>query len=90
MVILSWLAFWIDAELIPVRTSLCATTLVTITTKSSAVAKSTPSGLITKASEVWMTACLVFVLAAFVEFVVVSTLQRKRKKLQVTQTKNVF
>ena len=90
VVLLSWLSFWIDPESTPARTSLSILTILTITTQSSIVAKSSPAGSFTKASDVWMATCLVFVFAAFIEYSIVNSLSRKLKKSQVTIAYEVF
>jgi len=42
--------------------------------------RSMPSGSITKAIDVWMATCLVFVFGAFIEYSIVNTLVRKEKE----------
>jgi len=80
VVLLSWLSFWIDPESAPARTSLSILTILTITTQSSGLMRSLPSGSITKAIDVWMATCLVFVFGAFIEYSAVNTLARRRKE----------
>lgn len=79
VVLLSWLSFWIDLESAPARTSLSILTILTITTQSSALLRSTPAGSFTKAIDVWMATCLVFVFGAFIEYSIVNTLARRQK-----------
>jgi len=83
VVLLSWLSFWIDPESAPARTSLSILTVLTITTQSSGLMRSMPSGAITKAIDVWMATCLVFVFGAFIEYAIVNTLVRKDKEAKV-------
>ena len=83
VVLLSWLSFWIDADSTPARTSLSILTILTVTTQSSSLVRSTPANSFTKASDVWMATCLVFVFAAFIEYSIVNTLTRRHKKAQV-------
>ena len=45
--------------------------------------RSMPSGAITKAIDVWMATCLVFVFGAFIEYAIVNTLVRKDKEAKV-------
>lgn len=82
VVVLSWLSFWIDADSTPARTSLSILTILTVTTQSSALVRSTPANSFTKASDIWMATCLVFVFAAFIEYSIVNTLARRQKKKQ--------
>lgn len=88
VVLLSWLSFWIDPESTPARTSLSILTILTITTQSSSLAKNSPVGSFTKASDVWMATCLVFVFAAFIEYSIVNTLSRKLRKSQSSTKKS--
>ena len=83
VVLLSWLSFWIDPESTPARTSLSILTILTITTQSASLAKSSTAGSFTKASDFWMATCLVFVFAAFIEYSIVNTLSRSHKRNQV-------
>lgn len=79
VVLLSWLSFWIDPESAPARTSLSILTILTITTQSTNMMRGMPSGSVTKAIDVWMATCLVFVFGAFIEYSIVNTLVRKQK-----------
>jgi len=79
VVLLSWLSFWIDLESAPARTSLSILTILTITTQSSGLLRSMPAGSFTKAIDVWMATCLVFVFGAFIEYSIVNTLARRQK-----------
>lgn len=79
VVFLSWLSFWIDPESAPARTSLSILTILTITTQSTNMMRGMPSGSVTKAIDVWMATCLVFVFGAFIEYSIVNTLVRKQK-----------
>jgi len=85
VVLLSWLSFWIDLESAPARTSLSILTILTITTQSSGLLRSMPAGSFTKAIDVWMATCLVFVFGAFIEYSIVNTLAR-RQKAKTTST----
>lgn len=80
VVLLSWLSFWIDLESAPARTSLSILTILTITTQSSGLLRSMPAGSFTKAIDVWMATCLVFVFGAFIEYSIVNTLARRQKE----------
>ncbi|ESO06183.1 hypothetical protein HELRODRAFT_188291 [Helobdella robusta] len=86
VVLLSWLSFWIDPESTPARTSLSILTILTVTTQSSSLMRNTPTGSFTKAIDVWMATCLVFVFAAFIEYSIVNTLSRKKKKILSSNT----
>uniref|UniRef100_A0A1I8HA54 Neur_chan_LBD domain-containing protein n=1 Tax=Macrostomum lignano TaxID=282301 RepID=A0A1I8HA54_9PLAT len=76
-VILSWVAFWINAEAIPARVSLGLLTVLTMTTQSSGAGQSLPRVSYIKAIDVWMSVCLIFVFASLLEFAVVNVYSRK-------------
>ena len=77
IVMLSWLSFWLNVNSVPGRVSLGVLSVLTISTQSSAVNASLPRVSYTKAIDVWMSTCLVFVFAALIEFAVVNVLSRK-------------
>ncbi|KAK2150386.1 hypothetical protein LSH36_407g01041 [Paralvinella palmiformis] len=80
VVVLSWVSFWIDLQAVPARISLGILTILTITTQSVGVNRNMPSVSLTKAIDVWMVSCLVFVFASFLEYSVVNVLARKQNK----------
>ncbi|XP_046363512.2 glycine receptor subunit alpha-2-like [Haliotis rufescens] len=80
IVVLSWASFWIDHEAVPARISVGLLTVLTITTQSSGARAQLPRVPYVKAIDVWMSACLVFVFAAYMEYAVVSVLSRRHKK----------
>ncbi|XP_050415938.1 glycine receptor subunit alpha-2 [Patella vulgata] len=80
IVVLSWVSFWIDLHAIPARISVGLLTVLTITTQSSGVRSELPRVPYTKSIDVWMSACLVFVFAAYVEYAFVTVLSRRYKK----------
>ena len=82
VVILSWVSFWIDLDAVPARISLGILTILTISTQSGAVNRNMPSVSLTKAIDVWMASCLVFVFAAFIEYSVVNVLSRKHRRMK--------
>ncbi|ESN99917.1 hypothetical protein HELRODRAFT_83631, partial [Helobdella robusta] len=88
VVLLSWVSFWIDLESVPARISLGILTMLTITTQSSGQGRF-PAVSFTKAIDVWMATCLVFVFGAFIEYSVVNVLARRDKNKPCPSTKNV-
>ena len=52
--------------------------LMTVTTQLSASQQSVPRVSYTKAIDVWMSACMMFVFSALMEFALVNVLSRKR------------
>ena len=83
VVLLSWVSFWIDLESVPARISLGILTMLTITTQSSGQGRF-PAVSFTKAIDVWMATCLVFVFGAFIEYSIVNVLARREKILMMT------
>ena len=79
IVLLSWVSFWIDLESVPARISLGILTTLTITTQSSVHLRNMPAVSFTKAIDVWMATCLVFVFGSFIEYSVVNVLARREK-----------
>jgi len=78
VVLLSWVSFWIDLESAPARISLGIVTVLTITIQSSGQGRF-PAVSFTKAIDVWMATCLVFVFGAFIEYSIVNVLARREK-----------
>ncbi|GFN79366.1 glycine receptor subunit alpha-3 [Plakobranchus ocellatus] len=77
IVMLSWISFWLTVNSVPGRISLGLLTVLTMTTQMSSVNAALPRVSYTKAIDVWMSACLVFVFAALLEFAIVNVLSRK-------------
>jgi len=84
VVLLSWVSFWIDLESVPARISLGILTMLTITTQSSGHLRGMPAVSFTKAIDVWMATCLVFVFGSFIEYSVVNVLARREKSRRET------
>ncbi|XP_050415638.1 glycine receptor subunit alpha-2 [Patella vulgata] len=80
IVVLSWVSFWIDPDAIPARISVGLLTVLTITTQSSGARSQLPRVPYTKSVDVWMSACLIFVFAAYIEYAFVTVLSRKFRK----------
>ena len=78
IVILSWVSFWINVDASPARVSIGLLTVLTTTTQSTGINSSLPRVSYVKAIDVWMSACLVFVFTALLEYAVVNVLARRR------------
>ncbi|XP_070558022.1 glycine receptor subunit alpha-1-like isoform X2 [Ptychodera flava] len=76
LVILSWVSFWLSVEATPARASLGITTALTLTTLSSSARAQMARVSYTKAIDIWMLVCLIFVFAALLEFAVASYLAK--------------
>jgi len=89
VVMLSWISFWLNVNAVPGRISLGVLTVLTMTTQSSGVNATLPHVSYTKAIDIWMSTCLMFVFFALIEFAVANVLMRKdtNKKFKF---KNIF
>ncbi|XP_077866809.1 glycine receptor subunit alpha-2-like [Saccoglossus kowalevskii] len=72
IVVLSWFSFWINPNSEPARVSLVMTALLTLCTQMNGIQGTMPKIAHLKAIDVWMSACLVFVFAALVEYAAVN------------------
>ncbi|XP_077869881.1 glycine receptor subunit alpha-1-like [Saccoglossus kowalevskii] len=81
LVILSWVSFWLSVEATPARASLGITTALTLTTLSSSARAQMARVSYTKAIDIWMLVCLIFVFAALLEFAVASYLHKKSETM---------
>ncbi|KAE9413303.1 hypothetical protein Angca_007908 [Angiostrongylus cantonensis] len=68
LVIVSWVSFWLDRTAVPARVTLGVTTLLTMTTQASGINAKLPPVSYTKAIDVWIGACLMFIFGALLEF----------------------
>ncbi|XP_070558042.1 glycine receptor subunit alpha-4-like [Ptychodera flava] len=84
MVIVSWVSFWLDVEATPARASLGITTALTLATLSSSARAHMAKVSYTKALDVWMLVCSLFVFAALVEFAIASYLFKKTRADRVS------
>lgn len=85
IVIVSWLNFWIRIDAAPARVSLGLLTLLGILTQASGITQTLPRVSYIKAIDVWMIACIVFVIGAFIEYILASTAMKNRKSKQWNQ-----
>ncbi|XP_041357665.1 glycine receptor subunit alpha-2-like [Gigantopelta aegis] len=79
IVVVSWISFWLTVTSVAGRISLGVLTVLTMTTQSSGVNASLPRVSYTKAIDIWMSTCLMFVFAALIEFAVVNVLSRNER-----------
>ncbi|KAK7473504.1 hypothetical protein BaRGS_00035257 [Batillaria attramentaria] len=77
---LSWVSFWLEAQAIPARISVGLLTVLTITTQSSGL----PRVPYIKSIDVWMSVCLVFVFAAYMQYAFVTVFSRRHRKMLTT------
>ncbi|XP_034240005.1 LOW QUALITY PROTEIN: glycine receptor subunit alpha-4-like [Thrips palmi] len=84
VVLLSWCGFWLGLDAIPGRVTLLVTCMLTLVTMFTGL-KDIPPVAYVKALDVWMAACMLFVFAALVEFVVVKVLHVQHQAEQREQ-----
>ncbi|XP_006812443.2 glycine receptor subunit alphaZ1-like [Saccoglossus kowalevskii] len=77
MVIVSWVSFWLNVEATPARAGLGITTALTLATLSSSARAHMAKVSYTKAIDIWMLVCSLFVFAALVEFALASYFHKK-------------
>ncbi|XP_064637586.1 glycine receptor subunit alpha-4-like isoform X2 [Lineus longissimus] len=84
IVCLSFVSFFIDVRAVPARVSLGLITILTITTMNAGITQTLPRVAYTKAIDVWMAVCLVFVVAALLEYAIANhkSRQEDRKKAE--------
>ncbi|XP_077862438.1 glycine receptor subunit alphaZ1-like [Saccoglossus kowalevskii] len=80
IVVLSWFSFWINPNSEPARVSLVMTALLTLCTQMNGIHGTMPQIAHLKAIDVWMSACLVFVFAALVEYAAVNYISLRIKR----------
>ncbi|KAL3307381.1 hypothetical protein Ciccas_014108, partial [Cichlidogyrus casuarinus] len=68
IVMTSWLSFWISMDAVAARVSLELLNLIAIITKNSEVAANLPRVSYIKALDIWNNACIIFIIAAMLEF----------------------
>ena len=73
------MAFWIDKNSAPARIALAITTVLTMATQFEVSRSSSARISYPKALDVWLSACMIFVFAALVEYALVNVLVRSNK-----------
>ncbi|XP_013414136.1 glycine receptor subunit alpha-4 [Lingula anatina] len=76
-VVLAFVNFLIDATAVPARTTVGIVTILSLTTQSVTVQDRLPKVSYIKAIDVWLAACLVFVVGSMLEYAVVNVLLQK-------------
>ncbi|KAL5103243.1 Glycine receptor subunit alpha-1 [Taenia crassiceps] len=77
IVIVSWLTFWVSPDAIPARVTLGLLTLISLLTKIASLNNTLPRVSYIKAIDIWLIACLIFVISAMLEFTLASYWSRK-------------
>lgn len=79
IVMVSWLNFWVSIDAVPARITLGLLTLLGILTQATGMSANLPRVSYIKAIDVWIIACIIFVIGALIEFAVASMISRKSK-----------
>ncbi|GFS36974.1 glycine receptor subunit alpha-2 [Nephila pilipes] len=74
IVIMSWISFWIKADAVPARVTLCVTSLLTLATQHAQSQKSLPPVSYIKAIDIFMSTCTLFVFSSLMEYAIVNIL----------------
>ena len=80
VVVLSWVAFWIDPAAVPARVTFGVFTTLILSTMSSSVRSTLPRVSYVKAIDVWMSVCMFFVFTALIEYAIVNVVLRQKAK----------
>ncbi|GFR13423.1 glycine receptor subunit alphaZ1 [Trichonephila clavata] len=69
---MSWISFWIKADAVPARVTLCVTSLLTLATQHAQSQKSLPPVSYIKAIDIFMSTCTLFVFSSLMEYAIVN------------------
>ncbi|XP_041463963.1 gamma-aminobutyric acid receptor subunit beta-2-like isoform X1 [Lytechinus variegatus] len=89
LVMLSWVSFWINHEATSARVSLGITTVLTMTTISTAVRQSLPRISYVKSIDIYVITCYSFVFAALVEYAIVNFHYWSEQKKKVKEAHGI-
>uniref|UniRef100_T1JD83 Neurotransmitter-gated ion-channel transmembrane domain-containing protein n=1 Tax=Strigamia maritima TaxID=126957 RepID=T1JD83_STRMM len=79
IVILSWISFWLDADLAAPRVALGQTSLLTLAAQFNNAQRNLPSASNVKALDIWMFVCIFLAFASIVEFALAYNFREIRK-----------
>ncbi|XP_013404995.1 glycine receptor subunit alpha-1 [Lingula anatina] len=77
VVILSFMSMWIDPRAVPARVTIGIITVLTTMTQSVNIQQELPKVSYVKAVDVWLAACLVFVVGAMLQYALVNVLLQR-------------
>ncbi|XP_069973327.1 LOW QUALITY PROTEIN: gamma-aminobutyric acid receptor subunit rho-3-like [Penaeus vannamei] len=79
-VVVAWASFFWPPEVIPGRTVLIITSLLTVISMYAAVGQKSPETSYLKAVDVWLFLCIVLVVLTLFQYAVIITIKRKQKE----------
>lgn len=85
IIIISWLSFLIDYHAVPARISIGLLSILALMTESAATLQKLPRVSYIKAIDVWLFACLAFVVLSLLEFAFVNTIARRTQKKKLRE-----
>ncbi|XP_071518452.1 glycine receptor subunit alpha-4-like [Panulirus ornatus] len=88
-VAVSWASLFWPADVIPGRTVLLITALLTLVSMHTAVRQSSPDTSYVKAVDVWMIMCIVMALLALFEYLIVLIIKKRRDRAAVRDSAHV-
>ncbi|KAI0231531.1 Glycine receptor subunit alpha-4 [Lamellibrachia satsuma] len=80
IVILAWVSFWINMDSTPARVGLGITTVLTMAAQLSGSKASIPKVHYSKAIDIWMAVCMMFVFVSLIEYAFVNALSQTHVK----------
>ncbi|KAK3930505.1 pH-sensitive chloride channel 2 [Frankliniella fusca] len=91
LVVISWVTFWIDPDVVPARVLLGSSTMLTFITLAVQTDRSLPVSY-NKASEIWFVGCCTFIFGSLVEFAFVNTIWRHGQSVELKKvsTKHIL
>nr|WOK84219.1 gamma-aminobutyric acid receptor subunit beta-1 protein [Thrips tabaci] len=91
LVVISWVTFWLDPDIVPARVLLGSSTMLTFITLAVQTDRSLPVSYF-KASEIWFVGCCTFIFGSLVEFAFVNTIWRQGQSvdLKKVSTKHIL
>lgn len=91
LVVISWVTFWLDPDVVPARVLLGSSTMLTFITLAVQTDRALPVSY-NKASEIWFVGCCTFIFGSLVEFAFVNTIWRHGQcvELKKVTTKHIL
>ncbi|KAJ8399263.1 hypothetical protein AAFF_G00413010 [Aldrovandia affinis] len=87
IVVLSWLAFWINPDASAARVPLGILSVLSLSSESMSLAAELPKVSYVKAIDIWLIACLLFGFASLVEYAVVQVMLNSPRRIEEEKAK---